>query len=102
MCIHIDHTHDAVTDRIHLVVEEADKERYRREAEREGVSLSEWLRDAARRKLAEADARAELDTLEKLRDFFAACDRRERGREPDWQEHRRVIEESLGGGGTKP
>jgi len=85
-----------MSDRIHLVVKEAEKERYRRQAEREGLSLSEWLRDAARRRLAEADERPALDTLEHLRDFFEACDRRERGTEPDWNEHRRLIEESLG------
>jgi len=57
-----------MSDRIHLMVKEAEKERYRREAEREGLSLSEWL----------------------------SCDRRERGTEPDWNEHRRLIEESIG------
>ena len=91
-----------MTDRIHLVVKEAEKERYRRQAEREGVSLSEWLRDAARRKLAEADARPALDTVEDLRGFFAACDRRERSCEPDWEEHRRVIEESVAGSRSAP
>lgn len=88
-----------MSERIHLVVKEAEKERYRREAEKEGVSLSEWLRDAARRKLADADARPGLDSVEELRAFFDACDRRESGREPDWDQHRRAIEESIGGAG---
>jgi len=29
-----------------------------------------------------------------LRRFFKACDLREKGREPDWQEHLKVMERS--------
>lgn len=86
-----------MTDRIQLLVEEAEKERFRRRAEREGKSLSEWLREAAREKLAVAEERARLDSRDELRAFFEACDRREEGREPDWEEHRRVIGESIRG-----
>lgn len=79
--------------RIHIVLDEAEKQRFRRQAEREGKSLSAWIRDAAREKLAEAAA-VRLDTLDELRAFFAGCDERETRAEPDWAEHRRVIEAS--------
>ena len=91
-----------MSDRIHLVVDKAEKERYRRQAEREGLSLSEWLRKAARRRLEEGDAGPRLDSLEDLRAFFAECDLREEGREPDWEEHLRVIEGSIRSGGESP
>jgi hypothetical protein len=81
--------------RIHIVVERAEKERFRRMAAREGKSLSEWLRDAARERLLHTREQEPLDTPEALHDFFAECDRRERGREPDWHVHKDVIERSI-------
>lgn len=39
--------------RVSLVVEPAEHERYRRAAESEGLSLSEWIRRAAEARLAE-------------------------------------------------
>lgn len=51
------------------------------------------MRDLARERLArQADAR--LDTVDELRAFFVRCDEREADEEPDWSEHRRVIEGS--------
>lgn len=79
-----------MTSRIHILIDDEEKERFRRQAEREGKSLSAWLRDLARARLAESGA-PELDSLEALRAFFAACDEREGEREPDWAEHLRVI-----------
>jgi hypothetical protein len=35
-----------------------------------------------------------ISSVRELRAFFKACDLRETGREPDWQEHRQVIEAS--------
>ncbi|HUE96105.1 MAG TPA: hypothetical protein VMN39_05570 [Longimicrobiaceae bacterium] len=87
-----------MTERIHLVVGRAEKERYRRLAARAGKSLSEWLRDAAREKLASGESDVALDSVDRLRDFFAECDRRETGREPDWESHREIIERSIGQG----
>lgn len=88
-----------MADRIHIVVDEAEKARFQRRAEREGKSLSAWLRDAARDKLEEADEADAIDTLEELDAFFAEADARERGREPDWEQHRRVIGRSQRSGG---
>jgi hypothetical protein len=89
-----------MADRIHIVLDRAEKERFRQLAEREGKSLSEWLRDVAR---ARADAESErdrLDTSEQLDRFFATCDEREHGREPDWDEHLRVIRGSIAKGAS--
>jgi len=89
-----------MTERIHLLLGRAEKERYRRLAARAGKSLSEWLRDAARDKLTAEEASAGLDSEDRLREFFAECDLREPGREPDWETHKDIIEGSVRTGAT--
>jgi hypothetical protein len=84
--------------RIHILLDKAERERFRRQAQREGKSLAAWLRDAARERLAAGERQPRLDSLEDLRAFFAACAERETGREPDWEEHRRAIEHSARSG----
>ena len=86
-----------LSTRIHIVVDEAEKERFRRRAERRGLSLSAWLREAARARLERETPNA-LDTVEELDAFFRACDERETGREPEWEEHRRTLERSVRSG----
>jgi hypothetical protein len=82
-------------ERIHLVLSAAEKERYRMAAARVGQSLSEWLRLAAEEKAAAAEEAVALDSADALRVFFAACDEREEGTEPDWEVQREVIEASI-------
>ncbi len=86
--------------RIHVPLDEAEKERFRQHAEREGKSLAAWLRDAARDKIAAAQRNPAIDTLDELRGFFAACTARETRAEPEWEEHRRVIEGSIRSGAS--
>lgn len=86
-----------MTPILYLRLAEADRIRYGAQAEREGKALGAWLREAAEEKLARA-RRGALGTVEELDRFFAACDARETGREPDWREHRAVIERSRSGG----
>ncbi|MDE2973427.1 MAG: hypothetical protein OXU64_01720 [Gemmatimonadota bacterium] len=80
--------------RIHFVVKEAAKVRYREQARREGKSLGEWMREAADEKLA--SARPRRFTVDELREFNAKCDaRRPPGaREMDWEEMKRIIAKS--------
>lgn len=80
--------------RIHFIVKEAAKIRYRDQARREGKSLGEWMREAADDKLA--SARPRKFTVEELREFNARCDaRRPPGaRELDWPEIKRIIADS--------
>jgi hypothetical protein len=88
-----------MAERIHIVLTREEKERYRRLAAREGRSLSEWLRAAARDRAARAN-RTALDSVASLRAFFEACGAGERGREPDWETHRERIERSIAAGGS--
>jgi hypothetical protein len=87
-----------MAERIHIVVDRAEKERYRRVAEREGKSLSEWLRAAAQEKVAASEAGNTLQSVAALRAFFQQINEREHGREPDWETHREVIERSISSG----
>lgn len=80
--------------RIHIVLDDADKARYRLQAEGEGKSLGAWLREAAEEKLRAGAERARIGSPDDLRRFFAACDERETRPEPDWAEHRKVLDRS--------
>ena len=90
-----------MASRIHLVLAEEEKARLERAARREGMSLSAWLREAAREKL-EGSGPPPLLTAGELKAFFAECDQQEEGREPDWDAHRKVIEDSRCAGVPDP
>jgi hypothetical protein len=83
-----------MSTRIHIVVDPTDKARYRVQAEREGKSLTAWLKEAAEDRLKAARTETSLRSREALEAFFDACDAREPDQEPDWSEHRAVIERS--------
>ena len=85
--------------RVQVLLEEAEREEFRRQAEREGLSLSAWLRRAAQERLR-SRARRRLSTLRELREFFREVDAREKGREPDWDEHLAVMARSRASGGS--
>jgi hypothetical protein len=57
--------------------------------------LSEWLRDVARQALVRGEGGTEIRTVHELREFFKRSDEREKGTEPDWDAHRRQIDESV-------
>ena len=84
--------------RVQVVLSEEERDRFKGQARREGLSLSAWLRLAGRERLEAAGARLRFDTPEALDDFFRECDARETGREPDWEEHLRVMTASRGSG----
>ena len=90
-----------MSSRIQVVLSQEEREAFRRRASAAGMSLSAWLRDAGRRRLAESPA-ALLDSAEKLRDFFTSLPEADHGREPDWEEHLAVIERSRSSRGATP
>jgi hypothetical protein len=79
------------------VLEEAEQEQFRRQAEREGLSLSAWLRRAGHERLGARQNRR-FASLRDLKAFFRAADVREKGREPDWGDHEAVIARSRASG----
>lgn len=84
--------------RIQVVLSKRERESFRLQAQREGKSLSGWLREAGQDKLSTNKPKP-LTTHQEVRRFFRECDRREKGTEPDWQEHLSVLERSFRSGG---
>ena len=81
--------------RVQLVIPDEDRDRFVHQARSEGMTLSAWLRAAARRRLEEQQQSHPFESPADLEEFFSACDALEGpGREPDWQEHLAVIDES--------
>lgn len=80
--------------RIQVLLDEEDVESFRQLARRNGQSLSAWLRAAGREKRAAQAGAERLGSRRELERFFDQCDRREAGREPDWQEHLEVMARS--------
>jgi len=79
--------------RIHLVIDEREHEAFRARAAAQGVSLSAWLRDAARQRL-ERERPSAIESVEDLDHFFADRADAEAGTEPDWEQHLAVIDQS--------
>ena len=85
-----------MSGRIHLVVEEREREAFRSRAAAEGLSLSEWLRAAARERLLTSRPLV-IASVEDLDRFFAERSDSEVGLEPEWSQHLTVIEQSRRG-----
>jgi hypothetical protein len=79
--------------RLHLILDPREHDAYRARAAEEGTSLSEWLREAARERLARSRP-TRIDSVEDLDRFFAERTTAEQGVEPDWNEHLAMIERS--------
>lgn len=82
--------------RIHLIIDDRENDAFRARAAAVGLSLSEWLRQAARERL-ERERPARITTVDDLDRFFAVRRESESGVEPDWDEHLRVIDQSRRG-----
>ena len=85
--------------RIQVVVDEREAVRFKAQARKESKSLSAWLRDAGRKMLTENYQRSSLNDVASLKKFFDACNRRETGEESDWEEYKRLIQDSYRAGG---
>jgi hypothetical protein len=88
-----------MSSRVQVILSDEEKARFQSEARRQGMSLSAWLRLAAIERLAARPA-TKLSEPSSLRAFFATCDRREEGQEPDWDQHLEVIQGSRGRGAS--
>ena len=81
--------------RVQLVIPDEDRERYAHQARREGLSLSAWLRAAARERLLRRQQIHPFRSPAELEAFFRQCDALDGPAvEPDWDEHLAAIEES--------
>ena len=87
-------------ERLQVLVSAEEKAAFRQMSEREGLSLSAWLRQAGIVRLAECERRRKIGTVGELRAFFKACDQRKTGNEPDWEDHQRVMKKSVRSGSS--
>ena len=87
--------------RVQLLIPDEDLARFVHQTRREGVSLSAWLRAAALERLDRESQARRFASGADLDSFFADCDALEGpDTEPDWEQHRLVIEHSRGRGGA--
>lgn len=90
-----------MTTRVQVILDEAEREAFRSVAEQEGLSLSAWLRQAGKDRIAAKTQQKTIRTGKDLRRFFKACDAQKSGREPDWEEHKKVIARAQMSGATE-
>ena len=82
---------------IQFEITEEDRERFAKQAEREGMALDAWLISVARRHSSQPTTPAgdQFRSVEELMAFLHECSANSGlEREPDWEEHLRNIEES--------
>ena len=83
------------TTNVQIEISDAARERFVRQARREGMTLSGWLYAAACERLESRQRAKPFASVEDLMAFFRACDDPDGPEEePDWSEHLRVIEAS--------
>ncbi len=81
--------------RVQLIIPDDDHANYVRQAEREALTLSAWLRTAAQERLQRTRRAARFETQADVRAFFVECDRIEGpAQEPDWEDHLAAMRES--------
>ena len=87
--------------RVQLLIPDEDRARFVHRARREEMSLSVWLRASVLERLDRQSQAPRFASGAGLDSFFADCDALEGpDTEPDWEQHRLVIEHSRGCGGT--
>ena len=87
--------------RVQLVIPDEDRDRFVHQARKEGMTLSAWLRAAARKRLQERLHAKPFQSPEDVEEFFRACDSLEGPeKEPDWDQHLDLINQSRGRGAS--
>ena len=83
--------------RVQLVMPDADRDRFVHQAQQEGMSLSAWLRAAARERLEARQRVKVFESPDDVKEFFRSCAALDGPEtEPDWDEHLRIMNESRG------
>lgn len=81
--------------RVQLVIPDEDRHRFVDQARREGMTLSAWLRAAARDRLEARQPTEPFNSPADLEEFFRKCDTLEGPEfEPDWDQHLDMISAS--------
>ena len=81
--------------KVQLVIPDEDRDRFVQQARREGLTLSAWLRAAARARLEDRQRSELFQSPADLEKFFMASDTLDGPEvEPEWDEHLSAIAES--------
>ena len=81
--------------RVQLIIPDEEKGQYIHQARKEGLTLSAWLRVAAKERLERNTRNDPFESIAEIKQFFAKCDKLESGgTEPDWEQHLFVIDET--------
>lgn len=81
--------------RVQLVMSDEDRDRFSHQARSEGLTLSAWLRAAARERLEARQRVVPFESPAELERFFRTCDTLEGPEmESEWSEHLALINES--------
>jgi hypothetical protein len=108
LCVHVTARPTSemqMTDRLHILLPPAEKERYREIAEAQGLNLSDWVRRAVREAAELYGGGPGLRDTEELRRFFEASDRAhgpDSAPEPDWDEQLRLLARGKAEGAEDP
>jgi len=86
--------------RVQVILDERESASFKSQALKESKSLSAWLRDAGRKMLDANRQWQKLTDQESLRKFFQKSNEREKGIEPSWEAHKKIILDGFQGGGT--
>ncbi len=87
--------------RVQLIIPDEDRDRFAHQARREGMTLSAWLRTAARERMEERQRSEPFESPADLEKFFRECEVLEGPTmEPDWSEQLVLINESRGRGAS--
>ena len=85
--------------RVQLVIHDDERELFVEQARLERMSLSAWLRAAARERLGKRQSVMQFESPEDVMEFFRSCAALDGPEtEPEWEEHLRVMNESRSSG----
>lgn len=84
--------------RVQVILGEQEAASFKSQARKEAKSLSAWLRDAGLKMLDDQKQQENLKDFQTLKSFFEQCAQRENGVEPEWEEHKKLINEGYRSG----
>ena len=90
-----------MSQRVQVILDDKEATEFKAQAVKEAKSLSAWLREAGLKMLEERKQWRPLSDSNALKRFFTQCNNREKGREPDWEEHKKLILDGFKGN-TRP
>ena len=80
--------------RVQIVMSDAERAAFKRQAELEGLSFSAWIRAAARSHCEDRNRQAKFESADDVRAFFARHESTlSPGSGPGWEEYKSIIEE---------